>query len=50
MGDVINGSVKLVLSIQNEEYLVLADHRITANYSIHVRDSAQIGSEEADAN
>jgi hypothetical protein len=50
MGDVINGSVKLVLSVQNEEYLVLADHRITANYSIHVRESAQIGSEEADIN
>ena len=47
-GDVINGKVKLVLSVADDEYLVLADQRITANYSIHVKDSAQIGSEEAD--
>lgn len=48
-GDVISGKVKLVLSILDDEYLILADQRITANYSIHVKDSAQIGSENADA-
>lgn len=47
-GEVINSSVKIVLSILDEEYLVLADQRITANYSIHVKNSAQIGSESAD--
>ena len=44
----INSSVKIILSILDEEYLVLADQRITANYSIHVKNSAQIGSESAD--
>lgn len=48
-GDVISGKVKLILSILDDEYLILADQRITANYSIHVKDSAQIGSESADA-
>lgn len=47
---VINSPVKIVLSILDEEYLVLADQRITANYSIHVKDSAQLGSESADKN
>lgn len=46
--DVIKGKVKLVLSILDDEYLVLADKRITACYSIHIKDSAQIGSESAD--
>ena len=48
-GDVISGEVKLILSILDDEYLILADKRITANYSIHVKDSAQLGSENADA-
>ena len=47
-GEVINSSTKIVLSILDEEYLVLADQRITANYSIHVKESAQLGSESAD--
>lgn len=47
-GEVINSAVKIVLSILDEEYLILADQRITANYSIHVKNSAQIGSESAD--
>lgn len=46
--EVINSDVKIVLSILDDEYLVLADQRITANYSIHVNNSAQIGSESAD--
>lgn len=47
-GEVINSSTKIVLSILDDEYLILADQRITANYSIHVKESAQIGSESAD--
>lgn len=47
-GEVINSSVQIVLSILDNEYLILKDKRITANYDIHVRDSAQIGSESAD--
>ena len=47
-GDVINSKVKLVLAVQDDEYLILADQRITANYSIHVKNSAQLGSEGAD--
>ena len=47
-GDQVNSTDRIVLSILDDEYLILADQRITANYSIHVRDSAQIGSENAD--
>lgn len=47
-GEGMNSSEKIVLSILDDEYLILADQRITANYSIHVKDSAQIGSESAD--
>ena len=46
-GDVINSSTKIVLSIANSEYLVLANKRITANYPIYINNSAQIGSENA---
>lgn len=45
--ETINSSVKIILSIADKEYLVLADERITANHSIHVKESAQIGSESA---
>lgn len=47
-GEIINSSVKIILSVLDQEYLILADQRITANYSIHVKNSAQIGSESAD--
>jgi hypothetical protein len=49
VGEVINSSVQIVLSVLDEEYLDLADQRITANYSIHVKNDAQIGSEGATA-
>lgn len=45
--ETINSSVKITLSINDKEYLILADERITANYSIHVKESEQIGSESA---
>lgn len=45
--ETINSSVKITLSINDKEYFILADERITANYSIHVKESAQIGSESA---
>ena len=48
--EVINSSVKIVLSILDSEYLILADQRITANYSVHIKNSAQLGSENADKN
>ena len=44
----INSTTQVVLSVLDEDYLILADKRITANYSIYVKDSAQIGSESAD--
>lgn len=47
-GNQINDSVKIVLSISDEDYLILSDKRIISNYSIHVKNSAQIGSELAD--
>lgn len=46
----INSSVKIVLSILDEEYLVLADQRIIANYPIHIKNSVQLGSENSDEN
>ena len=49
-GEIINSSFKIVLSVLDKEYLVLENQRITANYSIHVKESAQIGSESADSN
>lgn len=47
-GEVINSSFQIVLSILDDEYLVLKDRRITANYDVHVKTSAQLGSENAD--
>lgn len=46
---VINDSVQIVLSINEEQYLVLADGMITSNQSIHVNKAAQIGSEGANS-
>ena len=48
LGEHISSNVRIVLSINDSDYLVLSDQRITANYSIHVKDSAQLGSEGAD--
>lgn len=45
----INDSVQIVLSINDEQYLVLADGRITSNQSIHINKAAQIGSEGANS-
>jgi hypothetical protein len=39
-GEVINSSIKIVLSILDQEYLVLENKRITANYDVHVKTSA----------
>lgn len=47
-GEIINSSFKVVLSVLDDEYLVLENQKITANYSIHVKEHAQIGSENAD--
>ena len=46
-GDIINSSIKIILSILDDEYLVLENKRITANYDVHVRSTAQLGSEGA---
>ena len=46
-GDIINSSIKIILSILDDEYLVLENKRITANYDVHVRNTAQLGSEGA---
>lgn len=48
-GEVINSSLQIVLSILDEDYVVLSDKRITINQDIHVKDYAQLGSENADA-
>ena len=46
-GEIINSSVKVVLSVLDTEYLVLKDNRITAKKSIHVPKYLQLGSEDA---
>lgn len=47
--NVINDSVQIVLSINDQQYLVLTDGVITANQSIHMHQAAQIGSEGANS-
>ena len=47
--NIINDSVQIVLSINDQQYLVLADGMITSNQSIHVHQAAQIGSEGANS-
>ena len=49
-GETINSSIKIILSVLDDQYLILEDRKITANYSIHVNNSAQLGSENADSN
>lgn len=46
----INDSIQIVLSINDQQYLVLTNGMITANQSIHVHQAAQIGSEGANSN
>ena len=48
-GEVINNSLKIVLSINNVDYLILENDRITINKPIYISNSVQIGSENADA-
>lgn len=48
-GEIINNSLQIILSVLDEEYLVLKDKCITANQDIHVKDYAQLGSENANA-
>ena len=48
-GEVINSSLQIILSVLDEEYVILKDKRITVNKDIHVKDYAQLGSENADA-
>lgn len=43
----INNSVKITLSVANDEYFILTDNKILAQKSIHVKNSEQLGSEEA---
>lgn len=45
IGEVINSSIQIVLSIADIEYLVVSNQRILSNYPIYVKDSAQISSE-----
>jgi hypothetical protein len=44
-GDVINSSVKIVLSIASLEHLVITSNRIYSNTSIYVKDSEKVCSE-----
>lgn len=47
-GENINGSVKLTLSISNENYIILENEQITINAPIIVKDYVSISSEKAD--
>lgn len=46
-GEVINSSFKIVLSVFDEEYLVLENKRILANYPLYIKDTASVCSESA---
>lgn len=48
-GEVINSSLKIVLSINGVNYIVLENDIISINKPIHINNSVQIGSENADA-
>ena len=47
IGNVINGSIQIVLSVSDVEYLVLSNQRILSNYPIYIKNSAKISSENA---
>lgn len=47
-GEVINSSVKVVLSVQNLNYLVLENNRVTILKDVHIKEYAKLGSENAD--
>jgi hypothetical protein len=49
-GEVINSALKIVLSINGDEYVVLEGDRIIVNKSIYAKNFVQIGSENADKN
>lgn len=49
-GEIINSSLQIILSVLDEEYIVLKDKQIIVNKDIRVKDYAQIGSENADVN
>lgn len=44
-GEVINSSIKIVLSVADAEYLILSDNKIQSNYSVYIDNSAKICSE-----
>lgn len=46
-GESINSSIKIVLAVSDDEYIILQDKRVTINYDVHVRTTAQLGSEGA---
>jgi predicted heme/steroid binding protein len=48
-GEVINSSLKIVLSINSVDYLILENDRITINKPTYISNTVQIGSENADA-
>lgn len=45
IGDVINSSIQIVLSISDLEHLVISNQRIVSNYSIYIKDTASLNSE-----
>ena len=47
IGNEINGSIQIVLSVSDAEYLVLSNQRILSNYPIYIKNSAKISSENA---
>ena len=49
-GEIINSNIQIILSVLDEEYILLKDRRITLNQDIHVKEHAQLGSENADQN
>lgn len=46
-GEIIDSSIKIVLSVLNTEYLVLENKRITAKQNVYIPKYLQLGSEDA---
>ena len=45
----INSTSRVVLSVLDDQYLILSDQRISSNYSLYLNNSAQLGSDGSDS-
>ena len=46
-GEIINSSFQIVLSVLDQEYIILKDNKITINYPVYMTNFSEFGSENA---